>query len=110
MKDEELKVLDNLVQREKNKRSPRKVNNNNLITVYHSEAELEITYKYYKGSPMVMYYPDGSGHPGDPDEVEINSIKCDDLCKILDMFTDFASIQDFYDSIENKILEEHGSI
>lgn len=32
---------------------------------------VDIDYKVRPGEPMVMYYPDGSGYPGSPPEIEI---------------------------------------
>ena len=32
---------------------------------------VDIDYKVWKGEPMVRYYPDGSGYPGSPPELEI---------------------------------------
>lgn len=37
-------------------------------------VNVTIKFNYYPGKPMVMYYSDGSGHPGSPDEVELDSI------------------------------------
>jgi hypothetical protein len=36
--------------------------------------EFELECKAYPGEPMVMYYPDGSGYPGSPPEVEVLSL------------------------------------
>ncbi len=38
-------------------------------------ATYTIAYRITPGEPMVMYYPDGSGYPGSPDEFEILSVK-----------------------------------
>ena len=35
-----------------------------------SSLEVEIKYGYTPGERMVMYYPDGSGYPGSPPDVE----------------------------------------
>lgn len=39
-----------------------------------ASLKLEIDYNFYPGEPMVRYYPDGSGYPGSPDEVEIEAV------------------------------------
>lgn len=51
---------------------------------------------YYEGSPMVMYYPDGSGHPGDPAEFEILGVWVGDV--------------DIIEILEAEILEEIESV
>lgn len=38
-------------------------------------ATYTIAYRITPGEPMVMYYPDGSGYPGSPDECEILSVR-----------------------------------
>lgn len=37
-------------------------------------VNFQVDYYYDKGEPMVMYYPDGSGHPGSPPSVEIEGV------------------------------------
>lgn len=39
-----------------------------------SWVDLDIEAMVYPGEDMVMYYPDGSGYPGSPPEVEILNI------------------------------------
>ena len=38
-----------------------------------SSLEVQILYEYTPGEPMVRYYPDGSGYPGSPPDVEFIS-------------------------------------
>lgn len=38
-----------------------------------SSLEVEVLYEFTPGERMVMYYPDGSGYPGSPPEVEFVS-------------------------------------
>lgn len=33
-------------------------------------VELQVEYDYHPEEPMVMYYADGSGHPGFPESIE----------------------------------------
>lgn len=37
-------------------------------------VDLDIEATVYPGEPMVRYYPDGSGYPGSPPEVEITGV------------------------------------
>lgn len=46
----------------------------NLVTVVYRNVPLLLEGYYWEGSPMVMYYPDGSGHPGDPAQFEIVNV------------------------------------
>lgn len=65
--------------------------------------EFVVDYEYDKGEPMVMYYPDMSGHPGSPPSVEIHGVYLE------------GNEQDIYDAlsedcittIEEKILESY---
>jgi hypothetical protein len=36
--------------------------------------EVEVEYDYSPGEEMVMYYPDGSGYPGSPPEIEFTDV------------------------------------
>jgi hypothetical protein len=40
-----------------------------LQTIIIDDIELSVSYKYIPEEPMVMYYPDGSGHPGSAAEL-----------------------------------------
>ena len=65
--------------------------------------ELVVDYEYDKGEPMVMYYPDLSGHPGSPPSVELHGVFLE------------GNDQDIYDllsescqyAIEERILESY---
>ena len=84
--------------------------NYSTTTIDYHGIILEVEYNYYKGSAPVMYYPDGSGHPGDPSDVDIISITTDNFTYLLDLLDkrELAStlIQDFYTDLETLILEE----
>jgi len=67
--------------------------------VKYRSIEFDIEFEYTPEDPMVMYYPDGSGYPGSPPEVEIQSI----FHKGTD-FTEF--FEEEYDKIETLILEK----
>lgn len=79
------------------------------IEIDYNNIKLEVSYEYYKGSPPVFYYPDGSGHPGDPPEVDIIKITADDVCYLLDFLSTeekaVSVINSFYKKIEEKIFE-----
>lgn len=61
------------------------------VTINVGQAELEVTGKYYPGTPDVWYLPNGDpGYPGDPEEFSIssatyNSIDVTDLIDALDV-------------------------
>lgn len=42
-------------------------------------ATVEIEFEYSPGEPMVWYYPDGSGYPGSPPELNIIGVKVTSL-------------------------------
>jgi len=44
------------------------------IQITFHDTELSVDYEYDPGEPMVMYYPDGTGHPGSAPSVEIHDI------------------------------------
>jgi hypothetical protein len=41
------------------------------LNLGEGSIDVEIEYVYHPGEPMVMYYPDGSGYPGYPADVEL---------------------------------------
>lgn len=47
---------------------------NHSFTTTIEEADFEINYDYQPEEAMVMYYSDGSGYPGCPASVSINSV------------------------------------
>lgn len=44
-------------------------------TIKYKDVVMEVEYDYTPEEPMVMYYKDGSGHPGSPAYVEVHEIK-----------------------------------
>ena len=44
------------------------------LEIGRSLLNVSIQYKHWPGEPMVMYYKDGSGYPGSPDEYELISV------------------------------------
>lgn len=65
--------------------------------------EFIVDYYYDKGEPMVMYYPDGSGHPGSPPSVELDGIYVEGNEQELH---DCLS-ESFIESLEERILESY---
>jgi len=63
---------------------------------------LSVDYYYDEGEPMVMYYPDMSGHPGSPPSVEIYGVYCDGETDIYELLSDRT-----IDSIQEAILESY---
>lgn len=64
-------------------------------------VKVNVNYYYSKGEPMVMYYSDGSGHPGEPPSAEINWVRAGDV----DIYELLSA--DMLDYIEQKIIEIH---
>jgi hypothetical protein len=65
------------------------------------DVKLSVEYYYHVGEPMVMYYPDGSGHPGEPPSAEIQAVYAGDV----DIYELLSA--DMLDYIEQKIIEIH---
>ena len=65
------------------------------------DVKVSVEYYYDKGEPMVMYYPDGSGHPGEPPSAEIQAVYAGDV----DIYELLSA--DILDYIEQKIIELH---
>jgi hypothetical protein len=62
-----------------------------------------VDYYYDKGEPQVMYYADGSGHPGSPPSVELDGIYVEGSEQEL-----YECLQDsLTEQIEHKILESY---
>lgn len=65
-------------------------------------VELEVLATVTGGEPMVMYYPDGSGHPGAPPEVQIEEI----IYEGIDVFDIYDSLRAL-DQIEEIVLDNY---
>jgi hypothetical protein len=63
---------------------------------------MAVDYYYDKGEPMVMYYPDGSGHPGSPPSVEIEGVYVDGETDIYELLSESV-----IDRIQEIILESY---
>ena len=62
-------------------------------------VDITVSGYYSPEEPMVMYYPDGSGHPGYPSTFEIDSIQVNGT-DITELVSD-----DIYDEIKEKALD-----
>ena len=73
--------------------------NTNHLTV--RDVPLTVSYYHNPGEPAVMYYKDGSGHPGEPPSIEIQAVYAGeiDIYELLDA--------DMLDYIECKLIEKH---
>jgi hypothetical protein len=65
------------------------------------DVEVEVDFKYYEEEPMVMYYSDMSGHPGDSAYTEIFSVRLNGIC-ILNVMSSKA-IDDIAERITEKL-------
>ena len=65
------------------------------------EVPLTVSYFHHLGEPMVMYFSDGSGHPGEPPSIEVQAVYAGeiDIYELLDA--------DMLDYIEQKLIEIH---
>lgn len=66
------------------------------------DINLNIEYYYDPGERMVMYFSDGTGHPGEPPSVEIQAVYAGDV----DIYELLEA--DILDYIEQKLIEIHG--
>lgn len=61
---------------------------------------LQVTGYYTPEVPQVMYYSDGSGYPGDPEEFEITDVFANDL-SVMEIIH-----EDYLETIEKLVLYE----
>ena len=66
-----------------------------------NDVKLSIEYYYDRGEAMVMYYPDGSGHPGSPPSAEIQAVYAGDV----DIYELLGT--DILDYIEEQLIYLH---
>ena len=65
------------------------------------DIDLNVEYYYNPGERMVMYFNDGTGHPGEPPSAEIQAVYAGDV----DIYELLEA--DILDYIEQKIIELH---
>ncbi len=65
------------------------------------DINLNVEYYYDPGERMVMYFSDGTGHPGEPPSVEIQAVYAGDV----DIYELLEA--DILDYIEQKLIEIH---
>jgi hypothetical protein len=66
------------------------------------DINLNVEYYYNPGERMVMYFNDGTGHPGEPPSAEIQAVYAGDV----DIYELLEA--DILDYIEQKLIEIHG--
>jgi len=67
-------------------------------TIKYAGIDFDVEYYHQPFEPMVMYYSDGSGYPGCPEQVKIE--------EITHQGTDFTELlEDKFEEIEELILE-----
>ena len=71
------------------------------VGVTIDDVYLDVHGYYSPAEPMVMYYPDGSGHPGCSAEFEIISVSLNGT-RITDLLSD-----EVYELIIEKSIENH---
>ena len=71
------------------------------VEIKMHDIKLSVDYDYNPGEGMVMYYADGSGHPGEPPSAEIQAVYAGDI----DIYELLSA--DMLDYIEQKIVEIH---
>ena len=65
------------------------------------DIDLNVEYYYNPGERMVMYFNDGTGHPGEPPSIEIQAVYAGDV----DIYELLEA--DILDYIEQKLIEIH---
>jgi len=72
------------------------MNNMNSANISFKGIHLYVQFNYIPEEPMVMYYADGSGHPGSAAEIEIQEIiyESTDVYDIYDSLNQIANIED----------------
>ena len=65
------------------------------------DINLNVNYYYNPGERMVMYFSDGTGHPGEPPSVEIQAVYAGDV----DIYELLEA--DILDYIEQKLIYLH---
>ena len=68
-------------------------------TIIYKGIEFDVEFDYQPEEPVVMYYKDGSGHPGCAEECNVHEVSH----KGTD-FTEF--LEEFLTDIEDTILEQ----
>ena len=65
------------------------------------DINLNVEYYYNPGERMVMYYSDGTGHPGEPPSVEIQAVYAGEV-DIYELLT-----EDLLEYIEEQLIYLH---
>lgn len=65
------------------------------------DINLNVEYHYDPGERMVMYFNDGTGHPGEPPSIEIQAVYAGDV-DIYELLT-----EDLLEYIEGQLIYLH---
>lgn len=65
------------------------------------DIDLNVEYYYDPGERMVMYFNDGTGHPGEPPSIEIQAVYAGDV-DIYELLT-----EDLLEYIEGQLIYLH---
>ena len=74
------------------------------VSIEYRGVNIDVEFDYTPSEPMVMYYIDGSGHPGSSAEVYIESVKVGGV-DVYDLLED--KIEEIEDLIINKYEQEY---
>jgi len=71
------------------------------VEIKMHDIKLSVDYNYNPGEGTVMYYADGSGHPGEPQSAEIQAVYAGDV-DIYELLT-----EDISEYIEEQLIYLH---
>ena len=72
------------------------------VEIDFNGIKLNVVGDFTPEEPMVMYYPDGSGHPGSSEELEIHHIYWNSV----DIYDIYNSLDEIWD-IEQEALKKY---
>jgi len=76
------------------------------VTILFNGNELTVTGDYQKEEPMVMYYSDGSGHPGSPAEFETTQVEYEGV-SIFNLLESLGHLEEIDSLALDKINEDY---
>ena len=75
-------------------------------TIVFDDREIEVTGYYLPEEPMVMYYSDGSGHPGSPSDFDLLKIEINNKDVTNDYDENIEEVIELViNQIEGKLME-----
>lgn len=67
----------------------------------------ELVYRYTPGEKPVRYYPDGSGYPGSPDEIEFSDCQVVDAAAAsLSAVAEWFDVEKHREALEELVLQD----